>query len=167
MARGFVKQDRCGGCRIEGFYAAGHGDSNARVGAAFDFFRKAGAFVANEQRDWLAPIDFPGSEERLVAVLRLVDAGSQCADTGNLELREKDGERHSGKHGQVQSGSGRGAQSFRREGACSAADAGGSSGGAGRAECGSGTQDGPDVSGILYACEDDEQRSASGFGRAH
>jgi hypothetical protein len=47
LAGGFVKQDRgcCG--RVERLDAAGHGDANAGVGAALDFFGEAGAFVAD------------------------------------------------------------------------------------------------------------------------
>src|SRR6267378_6413038 len=68
LAGGFVKND--GGCGggVERFDAAGHGNANARVGAALDFFGKTGAFVADEERDGLAPIDFPGSEQRLFSV---------------------------------------------------------------------------------------------------
>src|SRR5216683_2442893 len=67
----------------------------------------------------------------------------------------------------MQSSTGGGAQSFRREGVRGAAHAGSGGGGAGRAEGGSGAQDGSDVAGILDACQDDEQGSASRKRGAH
>src|SRR6266851_2463228 len=67
----------------------------------------------------------------------------------------------------MQSSASGGAQSFRREGVCGAANAGSSCRGPGRAEGGSGAQDGPDVAGILDACKDDEKGSASRKRSAH
>ena len=69
MAGGFVKH--YGGSRggIERFDAAGHGNTNARIGASLDFLGKARAFVADQQRHRLAPIDFPRSEQRLRVVV--------------------------------------------------------------------------------------------------
>ena len=62
MAGGFVEDDRCCGGGVEGLNAGGHGDVDAGVGAALDFFREARSFVADEKSDGLAPIDLPGSE---------------------------------------------------------------------------------------------------------
>jgi hypothetical protein len=153
LARGFVKQHRRGGGRVEGFYAAGHRDSNARISAALDFFGQASAFVADEQSDRLAPIHFPWREERLVTLLQLVHAGSECADAGDFELREKDGERDSGQDGEMERSTRGRAQRFRRKRIRGAADSGSGGSGASRAECGSGAQDGADVSRILDAGE--------------
>src|SRR6266851_1904619 len=63
LTSGFVKNDggRSGG--VQGFDAAGHGNADARIGATLDFFGKTGAFVADEEGHWLAPIDFPRCEE--------------------------------------------------------------------------------------------------------
>ena len=59
LACGFVKQDCGSGGGVKGLDAAGHGNADTGIGAAFDFFREAGAFVADEERDRLAPIHFP------------------------------------------------------------------------------------------------------------
>ena len=68
MAGGFVKHYGGSGGGIERFDATRHGNTNARIGASLDFPGQAGPFVADEQRHRLAPIDFPGSEERLRVV---------------------------------------------------------------------------------------------------
>src|SRR5712692_6354765 len=60
-----------------------------------------------------------------------------------------------------------GAQSFRRERICGAADAGSGGGGPGRAEGGSGAQDRPHVAGILHTGQYDEQGSAGRSRSAH
>src|SRR6266481_84574 len=62
LAGRFIEEDSSGCSRVERFDAAGHRYANARVGAALDFFRKAGAFVADQERDGFAPIDLPGRE---------------------------------------------------------------------------------------------------------
>jgi len=113
LAGGFVKH--YGGSRggIERFDATGHGNTNARIGASLDFLGKARAFVADEQRHGLAPIDFPGSEERLFTVPRFVNARCERANAGDLELRQKNRKRYSGKNGKMQGRSGGSAQSFR------------------------------------------------------
>ena len=62
MAGGFVEEDGGGSGGVEGFDAGGHGDADAGRGAALDFFREAGAFVADEKGDGLAPVYVPGGE---------------------------------------------------------------------------------------------------------
>ncbi len=74
LTSGFVKNDGCRGGGIEGFDAAGHGNPDARIGAAFDLFGKTGAFIADEEGHRLAPIDFPWSERCLRTVTRFTDA---------------------------------------------------------------------------------------------
>jgi hypothetical protein len=168
LAGGFIEKNRCGGGGVQRFDSAGHGNTDARIGAVLDLFGQASAFVAHEQSDRLAPIDFPGSEQALLKIfIRLVDAGSQRADACDLELREKNRKGHPRKDGKMQCCPGGSAQRFRREWARGTADARSGGGGAGRAERGSGAQDGSDVSGILDTGEDDEQGSAGGFRGAH
>ena len=72
LAGRFIKQNRGGCSGVERLDAAGHGDTNAGIGAAFDFFGQACAFVANEKRDGLAPIHFPWREDARFAVARLM-----------------------------------------------------------------------------------------------
>lgn len=48
LAGGLVKEDSSGSGSVEGLDAAGHGDADAGVGAAFDLFGKTRAFVADE-----------------------------------------------------------------------------------------------------------------------
>src|SRR6266568_3539341 len=160
LASGFVKNDGRSGGGIQGFDAAGHGNANARIGAALDFFGKTGALVANEECDRLAPIDFPRSKQRLFTVPRFMNARCQRANSCDLELREQNRKRHSSKNRKMQSSASGSAESFRREGICGAADAGSGCRCAGRTEGGSGAQDRSHVSGILDACENDEQGSA-------
>src|SRR6266849_3868743 len=166
LTSGFVKNDGCRGGGIQGFDAAGHGDADARIGATLDFFGKTCAFVADEKGHGLAPIDFPGSEERLFAVARFVNAGSQGANACNFQLRKQNRKGHAGEYREMQGSTGGSAQSFRRERVCGAADTGSGSGGAGRTEGGSGAQDGSDVAGVLDARQDDQQRSAGRNGGA-
>src|SRR5713101_2497822 len=89
----FIKNDGSRG-GVQRFDAAGHGNADARVGAAFDFFGKSGALVADEEGHRLAPIDFPRSKQRLVSVKRFVNAGSERANARDLKLREKNRKRH-------------------------------------------------------------------------
>ena len=70
----FVKNDGCRSGGVQRFDAAGHGDADARIGAALDFFGKPGAFIADKQSHRLAPIDFPRSKKRLLSVARFVNA---------------------------------------------------------------------------------------------
>src|SRR6266851_10527029 len=88
-ASGFVKNDGCSGSGIQGFGAAGHGNADARIGAALDFFGKTGALVADEESYRLAPIDFPRSEQRLITVTRFVNARSERANASDLKLCEE------------------------------------------------------------------------------
>ena len=149
MAGRFVEKNGSSGSGIQGFDSAGHGDANARVGAALDFFGKAGAFVADKQCHRFAPIDFPGEEKRLLSVAGSVRARSEGANSGHLELREQDRKRSPGKNRKMKRSSRGSAKSFWREGAGRAADPGSGGGRTGGAECGGGAQDGADVSGIL------------------
>src|SRR6266478_4163196 len=167
LTSGLVKNDGCRGGGIQGFDAAGHGDADARIGAALEFFGKTCAFVADEKGHGLAPINFPGSEERLFTVARFVNAGSQRANACNFQLRKQNRKGHAGEYREMQGSTGGSAQSFRREGICGATDAGSSGGAAGRAKGGSGAQDGADVAGVLDAGKNDKQGSASRKGSAH
>src|SRR6202022_103731 len=110
---------------------------------------KTGTLVADEESYRLAPIDFPRNERSLLTVTRFVDARSERANARDLKLRKKNRKRHADEDRKMQSSTGGGAQSFRRERVRGAADAGSGGGGAGRAEGGSGAQDSPDVAGIL------------------
>src|SRR6267154_3365463 len=167
LTSSFIENDGGRGGRIQRFDAAGHGNADACVGAALDFFGKPGAFVSDEEGHGLAPIDFPRSEQWLFAVARFVNAGSEGANARDLQLREENGKRHAREDRKMQSGASGGAQRFRRERICSTANAGSDGNGASRAEGGSGAQDRSDVAGILHTGEDDEQGSASGIRRAH
>src|SRR5713226_5685718 len=89
LTSSFIENDGGRGGSIQRFDAAGHGNANARVGAALDFFGKPGALVADEEGHGLAPIDFPRSEERLLAVVRFVNAGSERANARDRQLREE------------------------------------------------------------------------------
>src|SRR5712664_2542388 len=73
LTSGFVKNDGGRGGGVQGFDAARHGNADARVGAALDFFGKTGASVADEEGHWLAPIDFPRSEQRLFTGAQFVN----------------------------------------------------------------------------------------------
>src|SRR5712692_4835673 len=163
----FVENDCRGGGGVQGFDAAGHGNADARIGAALDFFGKTGAFVADEERPGLAPIDLPGSEQGLFTVTRFVNAGSEGANACDFQLSKKNRKRHAGEYGEMQGSASGSAQSFRGERVCGSADAGSGGGRAGCTEGSSGAQDGADVAGVLDAGEDDEQGSASRDGSAH
>ena len=60
LACSFVEEDGGGGRGVKGFDARGHGDANAGVGAALDFFGEALAFVADQKSDGLTPVEGPG-----------------------------------------------------------------------------------------------------------
>ena len=135
--------------------------------AAFDFFGQASAFVADEQRNGLAPIHFPWSEQRLVRSARFVDARSERVNADNFELREQNGKRHSGQNRKMQRGAGGSAKRFGRIRAGRAADAGSGSDRAGRAEGGGRAENRADVAGILHSGEHDEKRSTGETGSAH
>src|SRR5712691_3686622 len=167
LPRGFVKNDGGRGGGIQRFDAAGHGNADARIGAALDFFGETRALVADEQGHRLAPIDFPRSEQRLLPVARFVNTRSKRANVRDLKLCEKNRKRHPRENRKMESCSGGSAQRFRRERIGSAADAGSGRGGTGRAKGGSSAQDRPYVAGILNSGQDDEKGSASGKGGAH
>ena len=105
LAGGFIEEDGGSGGGVERFDAGGHRNAEARVGAAFDFFWEAGAFVADQQGDCVAPVDFPRSERRRLAGLRFAAGGGESADSGDAKLREEDGQSHSCENRQMQSSS--------------------------------------------------------------
>src|SRR5258708_12452183 len=98
LTGGLVKSDGGRGGSIQRFDAASHGNAKARVGAALDFFGKTGALVADEEGHGLAPIDFPGSEQRLLAVARFVNAGSRRANPRAFKPRTPTHKRHASQH---------------------------------------------------------------------
>jgi len=75
LAGGFVEEDCGGSGGVEGFDAGRHGDANAGVGAALDFFRETGAFVADEERYGLAPVHLPRGSLGLVICGWFLGAG--------------------------------------------------------------------------------------------
>jgi hypothetical protein len=95
-----------------------------------------------------------------------VNAGGQAMDGVELELREKNRERHSGDDGEMQRGARGGTERFGRVGTGGAALTGGRSDGGGGAKGGGGADNGADVAGILNAGENDEEGcgGASGSG---
>src|SRR5215470_13465354 len=113
LAGGFVEEDGGGSGGVKGFDAARHGNADACGGAALDFFREACAFVADEKRDRLAPIDVPGGECGFVDMRR----SGEGANFERMKLRKKNWKSRTGKKSQMERGSGGGAKSFRREGA--------------------------------------------------
>jgi hypothetical protein len=80
LAEGFVEEDGGRGRGVEGFYVALHGDLDAGVGGVDDIFGEAGAFVAYEEGDGLAPVEFPGSGGRIAGGRIFVDAGGDGGD---------------------------------------------------------------------------------------
>src|ERR1700731_2240724 len=94
LAGSFVKEDGGGSGGVERFNATGHGDADARVRAAFHFAWQTVAFVADEQRHGLAPIDLPRREERSVVAAGFMNAGRKRADASDFELRQQNRERH-------------------------------------------------------------------------
>src|SRR5260370_18663523 len=134
LPRGLVKENGCRGRGVERFDAAGHGNADARIGATLDVFRQASAFVADEQRDWLRPINFPGREQRLIAVSGFMNAGRECAYIGNAKLREENRQRHPGENRKMQRGASRCTQGLWRKWTGRANLAGGRSNRARRAE---------------------------------
>jgi hypothetical protein len=80
LAEGFVEEDGGSGGGVEGFDVALHGDLDAGVGGMDDVFGEAGAFVADEEGDGLAPVEFPGSGGRIAGGRIFVDAGSDGGD---------------------------------------------------------------------------------------
>ena len=160
LTGGFVEENSgcCGG--VEGLDAGGHGDVDAHVGGALDFFGKAGTLVADEQGYGFAPVHFPWSEQRRISLASFATTGGERVDMSDFELGEKNGERHSGKNGEMKSRTGGSAKGFGRKRACGTGLAGSRGDGAGGAKGGSGAKDGADVSRVLNSRENDEKRSA-------
>src|SRR5215472_932815 len=157
LAGGFVEDDRGGSGGVEGLNATGHWNADAGVGAALGFSGKAGAFVADEERDGLTPVDLPGGQQRLATLFGGSHAGRQRADAADFELREENREGHSGEDGEMKGRARRGAQRFRRIRAGCAADS----------ERGGRSQDRSNVARVLHAREDHEKRRARGTSAVH
>src|SRR5712692_9905381 len=111
----YIKDYRGRGGSVQRFDAAGHGNADARIGAALDFFGETSALVADEEGHRLAPIDFPRSERSLFTVMRFLDARSECTDARDFKLCKENRKRHPGEDRKMQSSTGGGAQSFRRK----------------------------------------------------
>ncbi len=161
LAEGLVEEDGGSSGGVEAFNVGGHGDVDAGVGGMNDVFREAGAFIADEERDGLAPIHLPGRER---AGGFTVNAGGEGVDAVKFELRQKNGEGHSGDDGEMQSGARGRAERLGRVGASGATLTGGGSDGGGGAKGGGGAQDRADVPGILNAGENDEEWGARAGG---
>ena len=82
-----------------------HGDLDAGVGGVDDVFGEAGAFVADEEGDGLAPVEFPGSGGRIAGGGIFVDAGGDGGDAIEFELGEENAEGGSGYEWKVEGGS--------------------------------------------------------------
>jgi len=91
LAEGFVEEDGGSGGGVEGFDVALHGDLDAGVGGVDDVFGEAGAFVADEEGDGLAPVELPGGGGRIAGIV-FVGAGGDGGDGVEFELREQDSE---------------------------------------------------------------------------
>ena len=163
LAGGFVEED--GGCGggVEGFDAALHWDLDAGVGGVDDVFGEAGAFVADEKCDGLAPIDFPGGGGSVRAG-GFVSAGGDGGNSIEFELREENAEGGPGDDGKMERSACGGAKSFRRKGAGGAALAGGGGDGSGGAEGRGGAENGADVAGILNSGKNDDEWRAGATG---
>jgi hypothetical protein len=155
LAEGFVEEDGGCGCGVEGFDVTLHGDLDAGVGGVDDVFGEAGAFVADEEGDGLAPVEFPGGGGSVSGRV-FVGAGGDGGDGVEFELGEENAEGGSGYEGKMESGASGGAESFGREGAGGAALSGGAGDGSGGAEGGGGAEDGADVAGVLNSRENDD-----------
>src|ERR1700757_927941 len=118
-----------------------------------DVFGEAGAFVADEEGDGLAPVEFPGSGGRIAGGGIFVDAGGDGGDGVEFELGEENAESRACYERKMEGGAGGGAEGFGRKGARGAGLAGGGGDGSGRAESGGGAEDGADVTGILDSGE--------------
>jgi len=109
LAEGLVEEDGGSSGGVEAFNVGGHGDVDAGVGGMNDVFGEAGAFVADEKGDGLAPVHLPG---RKGGCGFIVDARGEGMDAVELELGEENRERHSGEDGEMKGGSGGGAERF-------------------------------------------------------
>ena len=145
LARGFIKDKRGGDGGVQGVYRLRKLDANERVGAAFDFGRKAGAFAADEERDGLAKIKF----------VRVTSGGVFCRRRGDdfqprdAKLREGDGRGDFEESRKAQGGAGGGSERFRgirMRGALRGDNSGGAEGFGGAENC-------ANVAGILHADE--------------
>jgi len=145
LARGFVKDQRGGDGGVQGVYRLRKLDANQRVGAAFDFGREASAFVADEERDGLAKIEFAGIARSGISRRR----GGDDFQAGDAELRERDGRGEFAESRKAQGGAGGGAQGFRGIGMRGAFCGDDSRG----AEGFGGAKNGADVAGVLHADE--------------
>src|SRR6185437_1166753 len=145
LARGFVQDKRSGDGGVQGVYRLRKLDANERVGAAFDFGREAGAFVADENRDGLAKIEFVGVARAGIFWRRSGD-DLQARDA---KLRKRDGRGEFAESRKTQSGTGGGSERFRGIGMRGAFCGDDSRG----AEGFSGAEDRADVAGILHADE--------------
>ncbi len=161
LAEGFVEEDGGSGGGVEAFDVGGHGDVDAGVGGVNDVFGEAGAFIADEEGDGLAPVHLPWGER---SGGFFVNAGGEAVDAVEFELREKNRERQSGDDGEMERGAGGGAERFGRVGAGGAALSRSGSDGGGGAKGGGGAQDRADVAGVLDAGEDDDKGSARAGG---
>src|SRR5262245_22547857 len=72
LAGGFVEEDGGGRGGVQRFDGRRHRDANAGVGRALNFFGEPLAFVADKQGNGAAPVDLPGSEERLIVSSRFL-----------------------------------------------------------------------------------------------
>jgi len=166
LASSFVEEDGGGSSGIEGFDRRGHGDTDARVGDALDFFGEALAFVADKEGDGAAPVDLPGSEERLSVGGGFAGAGGHDENARCAELFDGGKGSVADKDGQVEGGSRGSTQDFGGERAGRAALSRGGGNGGGSAEGWGGAQDGADVPGILYTDEDKNERGRAAFAAA-
>ena len=157
LAEGFVEEDSGSGGGVKAFDVGGHGDVDAGVGGVNDVFGESGAFIADEEGDGLAPIHLPGGER---AGGFLENARGQAVDAVEFELREENGERHSGDDREMQRGAGGSPKRFGREGTSGATLSRSGGDGGGGAKGGGGAEDGADVARILNAGEDDDKGSA-------
>src|SRR5487761_355188 len=153
LARGFIENKRCRDGSVQGFYRLRKLDANERVGAAFNFGREAGAFVADEKRDGLAKIEAAGVTRGGIFRGRSGD-DFQPRDA---ELRERDRSSEFGNYGQAKDGACGRAQGFGRMRMRGAAQGNG----AGCAEGFSGAQNCADVARVLHAGENDDERVAA------
>src|SRR5579872_339660 len=149
LARGFVQDKRGGDGGVQGVYRLRKLDANERVGAAFDFGQQAGAFVADENRDRLAKIEFVGVARSGIFWRR----GGDDLQAGHAELRERDGRGEFEESRKTQRRTGGGAQRFwgiRMRRALCGDDSRGAEGFSRAKYCAG-------VAGILHANENDDE----------
>jgi len=149
LAGGFVEEDGGGSGGVERLDAGNHGNAEAGVGAALDFFWQTGTFVADEESNGFAPIHFPGSEVGLIAIGRFTESGGKSADSRDAKLRENNGKGHARENGKMKRCTGGSTECFgrKRAGGAALARRGGDGGGSTKG-CG-GAENSADVAGIL------------------